>query len=76
MRLFFSLLAGFLVAGLTVPADARPSRLRAWCRAPPMSARAWSKVRARLGRRRARHGYVAKGTAKGLRCVVTLGNRC
>lgn len=77
MRLFFSLLAGLLVAGLTIPADARPQPVKGVVQGTANVGKGVVQGAGQAGVGIVRGtGTVAKGTVKGLRCVVTLGNRC
>ena len=77
MRLFFSLLAGLLVAGLTIPADARPQPVKGVVQGTANVGKGVVQGAGQAGVGVIRGtGTVAKGTVKGLRCVVTLGNRC
>jgi hypothetical protein len=77
MRLFLSLLAAFLVAGLTTAADARPQPVKGVVQGTANVGKGVVQGAGQAGVGVVRGtGTVAKGTVKGLRCVVTLGNRC
>lgn len=77
MRLFLSVLAAFLFAGLTAPADAGPKPVKGVVQGTTNAGKGVVKGAGQAGSGVVRGtGSVAKGTVKGLRCVVTLGNRC
>ena len=77
MRLSLPLLAAFLVAGLTIPADASPKPVKGVVQGTANVGKGVVQGAGQAGVGVVRGtGTVAKGTVKGVRCVFTLGNRC
>jgi hypothetical protein len=77
MRIFLSLLAAFLVAGLTTNVDARPKPVQGVVQGTANVGKGVVTGAGQAGVGVVRGaGSVAKGTVKGVRCAVTLGNRC
>ncbi len=77
MRIFLSLVAAFLFAGLTTAVDAKPKPVKGVVQGGANVGKGVVKGAGQAGTGVVRGGKsVAKGTFKGVRCVVTLGNRC
>jgi hypothetical protein len=77
MRFFLQLLAGLFVVATTFPVNAGPKPVKGAVQGTATVGKGVAKGAGQAGKGVVRGtGTVVRSTGKGLRCIVTLGNRC